>query len=50
VLPTFNRLEWLPPTISSISSQTLESWELIIVDDGSDEETRQADIIAFGFR
>jgi glycosyltransferase involved in cell wall biosynthesis len=41
VLPTFNRLEWLPPTISSVSSQTLESWELIIIDDGSEEETRQ---------
>jgi glycosyltransferase involved in cell wall biosynthesis len=39
-MPTFDRLQFLPPTIESVFAQTLTAWELIIADDGSGEETR----------
>lgn len=35
VIPVYDRLEYLPATISSVLSQTYEAFELIIVDDGS---------------
>lgn len=41
VLPTFNRLRFLRPTVESVYAQTFADWELIIADDGSDAETRQ---------
>jgi glycosyltransferase involved in cell wall biosynthesis len=41
VLPTFNRLRFLRPTVESVYSQTFADWQLIIADDGSDLETRQ---------
>jgi glycosyltransferase involved in cell wall biosynthesis len=40
VMPTFDRLQFLRPTIASVFAQTLTDWELIIADDGSGEETR----------
>lgn len=40
ILPTFNRLEFLPAAIDSVFAQTLTDWELIIADDGSGTETR----------
>jgi glycosyltransferase involved in cell wall biosynthesis len=40
LLPTFNRLQFLPPTIESVFAQTLSDWELIVADDGSGVETR----------
>ncbi len=40
VLPTFNRLRYLRAAVDSVFAQTLAQWELIIADDGSDEETR----------
>jgi glycosyltransferase involved in cell wall biosynthesis len=39
ILPTFNRLQYLPATIASIFGQTFEDWELLISDDGSDPDT-----------
>ncbi len=47
ILPTFGRLEYLRQTVASVYRQTLQDWELIIADDGSDEETR-AYLRAFG--
>lgn len=41
VLPTFNRLRFLRPTVESAFAQTFTDWELIIADDGSDAQTRQ---------
>jgi GT2 family glycosyltransferase len=41
VLPTFNRLKYLRPTIESVYAQTFTDWELILADDGSDLETTQ---------
>jgi glycosyltransferase involved in cell wall biosynthesis len=35
VLPTFNRLQFLPATIESVFNQTMPDWELVVVDDGS---------------
>jgi glycosyltransferase involved in cell wall biosynthesis len=40
ILPTFGRLNYLRLAVASVFRQTLEDWELIIADDGSDEETR----------
>jgi glycosyltransferase involved in cell wall biosynthesis len=40
VLATFNRLKYLRSAVDSVFAQTLADWELIIADDGSDEETR----------
>jgi glycosyltransferase involved in cell wall biosynthesis len=40
LMPTFNRLQFLPATIESVFAQSLTDWELIIADDGSDAETR----------
>jgi glycosyltransferase involved in cell wall biosynthesis len=41
VMPTFNRLEHLRAAIASVHVQTFEDWELIVVDDGSDDATRE---------
>lgn len=40
IMPTYNRLEYLPLSVQSVFAQTLAAWELIIADDGSGEETR----------
>ena len=37
IFPVFNRPEYLKESINSIINQTYENWELIIVDDGSNE-------------
>lgn len=39
LMPTFDRLQFLPPAIGSVLAQTFPDWELIIADDGSGEET-----------
>jgi glycosyltransferase involved in cell wall biosynthesis len=38
LLPTFNRLEYMPKAIDSVFAQTFTDWELIIADDGSSGE------------
>jgi glycosyltransferase involved in cell wall biosynthesis len=40
LMPTFNRLQFLPATIESVFAQSFADWELIIADDGSDTDTR----------
>jgi glycosyltransferase involved in cell wall biosynthesis len=40
ILPTFNRLDYLPAAIESVFAQTFTRWELIIADDGSNADTR----------
>ena len=40
VLPTYNRAPFLPKAIESILEQTYSDWELIIVDDGSTDNTK----------
>jgi glycosyltransferase involved in cell wall biosynthesis len=39
VLPTFNRLKYLRSAVGSVLAQTFQDWELILADDGSEEET-----------
>ena len=41
IMPTFNRLQWLRPAVRSVFDQTLEDWELVIADDGSDQPTHE---------
>jgi glycosyltransferase involved in cell wall biosynthesis len=41
IMPTFNRLEWLRAAIDSVLAQTHREWELIVIDDGSGEPTRE---------
>ncbi len=41
IVPTFNRLEWLPQAIGSVRAQTMPDWELILVDDGSSDGTER---------
>ena len=40
-MPTYNRAEYIIETIESILNQTYSNWELIIVDDGSDDNTEE---------
>ena len=40
VMPTFNRVEYVPAAIRSVFAQTFTRWELIIADDGSSAHTR----------
>ncbi|MGH7106317.1 MAG: glycosyltransferase family 2 protein [Acetobacteraceae bacterium] len=40
IMPTFNRTAWMRAAIESVFAQTLQEWELIIGDDGSDAPTR----------
>lgn len=41
IIPTYNRLNVLPKAISSVINQVFEQWELIIVDDGSTDDTSE---------
>lgn len=41
VLPTHNRADLLPVAVESVRSQTFSDWELILVDDGSTDDTPQ---------
>jgi glycosyltransferase involved in cell wall biosynthesis len=39
VLPTYNRRPFLEQAIESVVNQTFTKWELLVVDDGSDDES-----------
>ena len=39
IMPTYNRANYIGETIESVRNQTYKNWELIIVDDGSEDNT-----------
>jgi glycosyltransferase involved in cell wall biosynthesis len=41
IVPTYNRIEWLPTAVRSVQDQTFGDWELILIDDGSTDETER---------
>jgi glycosyltransferase involved in cell wall biosynthesis len=41
ILPTYNRARFLRAALDSINSQTFQDWELIVVDDGSTDDSRE---------
>ena len=41
IIPAYNRAYILPETIRSIQEQSFENWEVIVVDDGSKDNTRE---------
>ena len=41
VIPAYNRADILPETIVSIQNQSFDSWEVIVVDDGSKDNTAE---------
>jgi len=41
IIPTYNRAGTLPRAIRSVFAQTFRDWEIIVVDDGSNDETPQ---------
>ena len=41
LMPTYNRASLIGETIESILKQTYENWELIIIDDGSEDNTEE---------
>ena len=41
IIPTYNRAVFLPKAIESVLAQTYGDWELIVVDDGSTDNTKE---------
>ena len=41
IMPTYNRAAYISETIESVRNQTYQNWELIIIDDGSDDYTEK---------
>lgn len=39
ILPTYNRAEFIGKALDSVFSQTYDQWELLIIDDGSTDDT-----------
>lgn len=42
IIPTYNRASTLPKSIQSVLDQSAGNWELVIIDDGSSDNTKKA--------
>ncbi len=42
IIPTYNRKDFLLPALESVFAQTFEDYEVIVVDDGSTDQTKKA--------
>lgn len=42
IIPAYNCARYLPEAIASVQNQTYTDWEIIVVDDGSTDQTREA--------
>ncbi|MBW1990739.1 MAG: glycosyltransferase family 2 protein [Deltaproteobacteria bacterium] len=42
IIPTWNRAGWVTEAVSSVLAQTFRDFELLVVDDGSDDDTLEA--------
>jgi len=41
IIPTFNRRDYLPIALNSVLAQTYRDYEIIVIDDGSSDDTRE---------
>jgi glycosyltransferase involved in cell wall biosynthesis len=41
ILPTYNRAKFLPAALAAMRAQLWTDWELIVIDDGSSDNTRE---------
>ncbi len=41
IIPTYNRAKLLPRALDSIIAQTYQDWEIVVVDDGSTDNTKE---------
>ena len=41
IIPTYNAMTYLPETVESVLRQTYSNFELLIIDDGSSDQTVQ---------
>lgn len=41
ITPSYNSAKFIAQTIQSVQNQTYQNWEMIIVDDGSSDETEK---------
>ena len=41
IIPTFNRAKLLPRALESVRAQTVADWEIVLIDDGSTDETER---------
>jgi len=41
IIPTYNRAHLISKSIKSVLNQTYSNWELILVDDGSEDNTEE---------
>ncbi|WP_322508959.1 glycosyltransferase family A protein [Anaerolinea sp.] len=41
IIPTYNSAKFLPATLESVFQQTFQDYEIILIDDGSTDNTRE---------
>ncbi len=41
IVPTYNQVEYIVSTLESVSKQSYEKWECLIIDDGSNDNTEE---------